>query len=180
MSSDKHWFIAIIANNTEIVTAEKIGCDHEVYLPTQKVISVWKDGRRRERVKILLPGKLLIHCTDKERLALCKLPSIKRFMVDIATLPNEFGRRKIAVVPDDQIDTLKYVLGTLQGDNETDVEIDNEDLAPGEEVRIIHGPLEGLEGVVTDYKGSTARFLIRIDHLGCASVQVNLCDVERK
>ncbi|MCF0174018.1 MAG: hypothetical protein HUJ95_01640 [Bacteroidales bacterium] len=172
---EKHWYIAIVGHNTEISSAEKLAALHEVFLPTQRVVSIWKDGRRKMRIKVLLPGKLLVHCTEKERLEICKLPYINRFMVDSASGVDGFGRHKIAVVPKDQIDRFKIVLGVP----DESVEIDNLNLCEGERVRVITGSLKSLEGIVTDFSSPKTKLHILIDHLGCASVEVEVSSLER-
>ncbi len=55
---------------------------------------------------------------------------------------------KPAVVRDEEIDTLKRVM-----DADLEVECLPDDLQPGTQVRIIQGPLTGIEGEFVEYMG---------------------------
>lgn len=181
----KHWFIAVVPNNTERVSAETLQRKYEVFVPSQQYVSIWKDGRRKLRDRILLPGKILIRCTEAERLFTMNYPFVRRYMVDIASSLNEYGRKKVAVIPDDEVERLRFILSQ----SEVPVLFDNENLLPGEKVRILRGSLQGLEAEVIDwastYKSSAgtptpnSKIQVRISHLGNAKLYLPPDDLER-
>lgn len=67
-SNHRNWYIAIVRNNTEKTSYHKLrALGYEVFLPIQEEVSIWKDGRKKKRDRILLPGLLFIHLTEKQR-----------------------------------------------------------------------------------------------------------------
>lgn len=172
----KKWFIAIVPNNTEKVSSERLErLGYEVFVPTQQRVSIWKDGRRKTRDTILIPGKVLVHCTERQRLDMVSLPFVKKFMVNLAGDKDAYGKRPIAVVPDWQIEKCKFMLGQSQ------IPVTFTPLAysPGMDVKIIRGALAGLEGVVTDHNSQQTVVHISIDFLGDATVTIDAIDIEK-
>ena len=55
--------------------------------------------------------------------------------------------------------------------SEEAVNMSNVPLSPGEKVRVIKGPLRGLEGELVTLNGKT-KIAVRLDMLGCASVDM--------
>ena len=52
----RKWYIAIVGFNTEKSSNKKLtSLGFETYLPVQEYISVWKDGRRKKRERIVIP-----------------------------------------------------------------------------------------------------------------------------
>lgn len=91
--NERRWFIAFVGNNQEKAAARRLeGMDYEVYLPVQEVVSVWKDGRRKLRERIVLPNLLFLHLTELERKDVVALPFVKRFMVDRAGKVDAYNR----------------------------------------------------------------------------------------
>ena len=170
----RNWYIAIVRNNTEMSSSNKLqSLGYDVFLPTQKEISFWKDGRKIEHSRILLPGIIFIHITEKQRMEVLALPNIKRFMVDRAGNTNAYNRQPIAVVPSEQIERLRFMLG----DEKSTVNIEPLNLKTGDKVRVIRGNLRGLEGNVYQNSSGNSYIVIRLDNLCCASVKVSLKDV---
>lgn len=55
--TNKKWFIIQVNNNTEKSSSERLSeLGYETYLPVQEVTSVWKDGRKKVRQRILIPN----------------------------------------------------------------------------------------------------------------------------
>ncbi len=176
----KQWYIAIVNNNSARNCGEKLEAriahqdesskDYEVYVPSQKVLKVDKDGKRKTVQKMVFPSLVLIHCTDKlRREEIVRLPYIKRFMVNIAGRPNDKGIRPIAIIPDKQIANLKRML--CDGDGE--VSFDSTINIPlGAKVRIHSGSLAGLEGNVVESEGGAPYLILQIDFLGYAKMKI--------
>lgn len=161
----------MVKNNTEhVATRHLVSAGYECYLPTQEYISVWKDGRRKVRERILLPGMVMIRLTEAERSVVVTLPWIKYFMMDTATT-----RHRLAVIPDDQMARLKFMLGQ----SDTPVTFSLAKLSAGDEVRIIRGSLAGLTGTIMR-EGDKEFIVVQLDCLGCALCEVSRINVEPK
>lgn len=62
--------------------------------------------------------------------------------------------------------------------SEEAIEVCSSPLAPGEQVRVIKGPLTGLEGELVTINGKS-KVAVRLDMLGCAHVDMPVGFVER-
>jgi len=169
------WFIAILNNHSEKSTAEKLtemGVDN--YLPTQSEIRVWRTGKRVKVDKVLIPSKIFIHCTERERRKLVYLPFINRFMTNIAAARNVSSNRPLAIVPEDEIVKLKFMLGASDGDVSF-----SEYFVKGQKIEVVRGPLRGLVGeIAIEADSGVSRLFVNIDCLGSASVIINPKDVK--
>ena len=173
--TQRHWFIAFVGNNQEKSAAHRLeGMGYEVYLPVQEVISVWKDGRRKLRERIVLPNLLFVRLTELERKEVVALPFVKRFMVDRAGETDAYNRHPLAVIPDGQMERFKFMLGQ----NELEVSMEPLTLKIGDAVRIIRGSLVGLEGHVYQSNAGKSYVAVKLDFLGCAIAEVALSDIE--
>ena len=171
----QRWYIAVLHHNTEkSAFAQLQGLDCEAFLPTQKYTSVWKDGRKKERERVLLTGKIFVRCTEAERLEIVKLPFILRFMTDAAARRSDQQRSPLAIVPDEQMERFRFMLG--QSDHK--VEITDLNFRRGDTVRVVRGSLTGLEGTMTGMSASNMRVSIQMAYGCCASVMVSAADIE--
>ncbi len=170
------WFIAIVNNHSEKSAAEKLTkMGVENYLPTQNELRVWRTGKRVNVDKILIPAKIFVRCTEQERHKLVYLPFINRFMTNIAGAYDTSSNRPLAVVPEDQIEKLKFMLGASDGDV-----LFSEHFVKGQKIEVIRGSLRGLVGEITkEAASSVSRLFVNISCLGCASVIINPKDVKR-
>lgn len=170
------WFIAIVNNHSEKSTAEKLTkMGVENYLPTQNEIRVWRTGKRVNVDKVLIPAKIFIRCSEQERRKLVYLPIINRFMTNIAGAHDASSNRPLAVVPEDQIEKLKFMLGASDGDV-----VFSEHFAKGQRIEVVRGPLRGLVGEITeDADSGVSHLFVNISCLGCASVIINPKDVRQ-
>lgn len=171
------WFVAVIGNNQERLCAsklEKLG--YECYVPTQTEMHQRSNGTRKMSERIIFPAMVFIHTTEAERKQrIVTLPFIKRFLTNRASAVDAYGRHAVAVIPDYQIQQLKYILGNA----DTLVEFSAVSFKLGDKVRVIRGGLIGAEGYVMECadKGS-AYFAIRVNVLGVARVRVKKEDLE--
>lgn len=167
--STRFWLVAMVKNNTERVVRKHVeNLGYECYLPTQKYTSVWKDGRKKVRERILLPGMLMIRLTEAERKTIVTLPWIKYFMMNTATIHHQ-----LAIIPDDQMSRLKFMLGQ----SDTLITFSSSKLSTGTEVKIIRGSLAGLTGTIVR-EGDQSCFVVQLDCLGCAMCEISKIDVE--
>ena len=84
------------------------------------------------------------------------------------------GQSTPAVIPDEQMERFRFMLDY----SEEAIEVCSSPLAPGEQVRVIKGPLAGLEGELVTIDGKS-KVAVRLDMLGCAHVDMPVGFVER-
>lgn len=116
---------------------------------------------------MLLPMMIFIHANVEERGRALTLSSICRYMV-------LRGEHTPAVIPDEQMERFKFMLDY----SEEAVEMCPTPLAPGEMVKVIKGPLAGLEGELVEMNGKT-KVVVRLEMLGCAGVDMPVGFVEK-
>ncbi|MDE5643116.1 MAG: UpxY family transcription antiterminator [Muribaculaceae bacterium] len=168
------WYVAIVNHNSEKATAQRLAkAGYTVYVATQEEMRLWRNGRRAMVERVVIPSLVFIRCTERERLEAVKLPYIYRFMTNKAATPQTVGR-PVAVIPDVQIEQLRFMLGH----SDSPVMFAERPLAHGDKVRVIRGGLRGLEGEVVALPDGKSQLQIRLDILGCATVQINTIDLE--
>ncbi len=141
--SKKKWYVAIVKNNTEKKSALILGnIGYEVFVPTQKEERIDKNGNVRSIDKVLLPSRLLIRCTETERMMIVQMSFITRFMMD--SMLNDKGKHILAVIPDKQVEEFKKVVK----ESEEPIDIISKPVCLGEKVKIFRGRLKGLIGNV--------------------------------
>ena len=94
------------------------------------------------------------------------LSSISRYMV-------LRGESVPAVIPDEQMERFKFMLDYSQ----EAISMSNVPLSPGEKIRVIKGPLTGLEGELVTVNGKS-KVAVRLNVLGCACVDIPVGCVE--
>lgn len=162
----KSWFAVLVQMNTEKKVSrllDKIKIEH--YLPIQQEIHQWSD-RRKKIDRVVIPMVVFVHVEDK---ALQDIQNYS-FICKILTYP---GQRKPAIIPDEQILRLKFMLSHA----ETEVSLTDLQLEVGEEVEIIRGPLRGLYGELSLVQEDRPMVAVRIEGLGFACVNVAKKDV---
>lgn len=170
------WFVAIVNHNSEKQSSEKLdkmGVTN--YLPTQKEIRVWRNGRKSEVDRIVIPSTIFIYCTEQRRKEIVGLPFIFRFMTNKAGSVNGFSNKPLAIIPDDEIKRLKFMLGQ----SDIPVEITSKPFKTGDKVRVIRGNLKGLEGEVLDMREAKSELIVALDFFGCAKLSIDTINLER-
>lgn len=171
----RKWFVAIVNNNTEKSVQEKLAkIGYETYVAKQLVIRVWKNGKKAKVDKVLLPSLVFIKCTEAERKIVVTLPYINRFMTNRAGGSGNSATKPLAVIPQKEIDTLRFMLG------QSDVPVSFVDTRyrVNDKVTIVRGSLQGLEGEVVESENGKSEVIVRIDILGCAKVVIDTTDIE--
>lgn len=180
------WFVAVVSHNGEHAVARRLGeRGYVTYVASQREMRVWRDGRRKEVDRVVIPSTVFVRCAEHERRDVVKVQGVSRFLMNRAGA----GGVCPAVVPDVQMDRLRFMLGAT----DRPVEFVGRPLRAGMQVRVVRGSLRGLVGEVvygdsdsssdgsSDDKGvreGCARVVIRLDVLGCAMVDVSVSDVE--
>lgn len=170
-----YWFVAIVNNNSEKATSEKLDkLGIENYLPIQKEYRVWKNGRRAKVDRVVIPSTIFVYCTEQRRREIVNLPFIYRFMTDKAGATQIYGNKPLATIPDEQIKTLKFMLG------QSDIPVTITDYVyhKGEKVRVIRGQLKGLEGEVLNTNEPKSEIIVALNFSGCAKVSIETVNLE--
>ena len=167
-TAPRQWLVAYVQSCLEKKTAQRlVAMGIECYLPVQSEIRQWSD--RRKRVDCLvIPMMIFVHVTPQERPLPLSLQAVSRYMV-------LRGESTPAVIPDEQMDRFRFMLDY----SPEAVEMCSAPLAPGDAVKVIKGPLAGLEGELITVNGKS-KVAVRLDMLGCAHVDVPIGFVEKK
>lgn len=154
------WYIAeckATRERTIRTMLQKAG--YEVYVASQVETHVYKSRNRREVEKIILPCRVFVF-TEKKNLMdiLLTHSSVYRFQMDKAATTDEHGFQPFAFVPDNQMQQLQYVLGKAKNP----VIFTADDLVLNQKIRIMRGPLAGVEGWFYQ-KGPTSYIVIKVE-----------------
>ena len=162
----KRWIAALVQMCTEKKVGErltKLGVEN--YVPTQTEIRQWSD-RKKKVERVVIPMVVFVHTDEKTERSL----RMHSFIRKILTYP---GQTAAAVIPNDQIDRLKFML--RQSDSPVEM---MEHLQVGDKVHIVRGALQGLEGELCKCVPDKSIVAIRIEGLGYACVSVSVEDIE--
>lgn len=163
----KRWIAALVQSCLEKRVGErldKLGVEN--YIPTQTVIRQWSD-RKKKIERVVIPMIVFIHTDEMTERRL----RMQTYIRKILSYP---GQWKAAVIPDAQIDRLKFMLRHA----ESSVELLEQTLQVGEAIRVARGPLKGLEGEICQVQPDKPMVAIRIDCLGYACVSIDKSDLE--
>lgn len=164
----KYWIAALVQMCTERKVGEKLSkLNIENWVPTQSEIHQWSDRKKRV-LRVVIPMIVFARVDNVEETQLKSLSFINK----ILSYP---GQKNPAIIPDEQIERLKFMLNNA----ESNVELDNNQLQIGEQVRIVRGSLKGLEGELHVIDSDKMMVALRIECLGCACVKVSSADIER-
>lgn len=164
----KYWIAALVQMCTERKVGEKLSkLNIENWVPIQSEIHQWSDRKKRV-LRVVIPMIVFARVDNVEETQLKSLSFINK----ILSYP---GQKNPAIIPDEQIERLKFMLNNA----ESNVELDNNQLQIGEQVRIVRGSLKGLEGELHVIDSDKMMVALRIECLGCACVKVSSADIER-
>lgn len=163
----RQWLAAYVQSCLEKKTAQRLAAmGVECYLPVQTEIHQWSD-RRKKIDKLVIPMMIFVHVTPRERPLPLTLQAISRYMV-------LRGESTPAVIPEEQMKRFRFMLDY----SPEAVEICSTPLAKGDAVKVIKGPLTGLEGELVTIDGKS-KVAVRLDMLGCAHVDMPIGFVEK-
>ena len=163
----KRWIAVLVQMHSEKVVGGKLDqLNIENYIPTQTEIHQWSD-RKKKVERVVIPMVVFVRTDEKTERRL----RTYTFIHKILSYP---GERSAAVVPDVQIERLKYMLGHA----DSTVEMRDRTLEVGDTVCIARGPLKGLEGELCYVNSDKPMVAIRIDCLGYACINVSKSDIE--
>ena len=161
------WVAALVQMCTEKKVGDrltKLGIEN--YVPTQTEIHQWSD-RKKKVERVVIPMVVFVRVDE----AMERTLRMQSFIRKILTYP---GQTTAAVIPDDQIDRLKFMLRQ----SDSPVEMMEQRLQVGDKVQIVRGALQGLEGEF--FKNvDKSMVAIHIEALGYACVSVSVEDIEK-
>ena len=163
MNLENRWFVGFTLSCRERKVGECLGSlGIEYFLPEQIVVRKWSD-RLKRMSKLVIPRMIFIHTTELRRRSLPgDVPGLSRFM-------SKGGPFNPVIIPDDQMDVfIRMVTQT-----EEPVSIASEVLVPGDHVKVVSGPLEGLECELVDVRGDKC-IAVRLHSIGTATMKVSL------
>ena len=139
-----NWYIAECKPTRERTIRTMLQKAHyEAYVASRVETHIYKSRNKRQVEKVVIPSKVFVR-TDQDNLIkiLYEYSSIYRFMLNKAVASDKNGIRPFAFVPDDQMQQLQYVLGNASNP----VFLTADELKLNQKVRVMRGPLAGLEG----------------------------------
>ena len=147
-----NWYVAHTRVNQELWIKKRLDeLGIENFLPQEEQVRETPLGRKTIRV-LLIHGMIFIH-TDKAT----SFSLINDHGLNIVYLKDIEGRRSL-IVPDKQMRDFMFLLDF----SDSTVEVINEELKRGDRVRVIKGPLIGLEGELLRIKGHK-RVIVRLE-----------------
>jgi transcription antitermination factor NusG len=149
-----HWYaIYTRANHEKRVAAELDATSVEHFLPLYRSVRRWKD-RRVGLNQPLFPGYVFVRLAMQDRLSVLRIPSVVRLI--------GFGGVSTAL-PDEEVEILRA--GLVHHLNAEPHPF----LTVGRRLRIVRGPLAGLEGVLR-YKKNNLRLVVSVEFIQRAFV----------
>ena len=167
VACSKRRLVAFVRVCHEKKTSErltKMGIEN--FLPIQREVHQWSDSRKVVD-RVILPMMIFVYVDRHEQKQVLTLSAISRYMV-------LRGESTPAVIPDRQMSRFKFM---LDYSDET-ISMNTSPLAPGERIRVIKGPLTGLEGELVNVNGKS-KVAVRLTMLGCACVDMPAGCIER-
>ena len=136
----------------------------DCYLPMQKKLRVWSDRKKWVETP-LFNSYVFVRVSTKEY-----HEAINSFYgVCYVTI-----RGKAVAIPEKQIEALRCFLS----DEARKIEITTADMATGDQVEVIAGPLKGVSGEIQEIRGKH-RLAIRFESLGtCVLTEIKFEDVK--
>jgi len=160
----QHWFTVYTCANHEKTVAKCFDARSvEHFLPTYTSVARWKD--RRVKLDLpLFPGYLFVRLQAGERLRVVEVPGVVR-LVGFNGQPYP--------VPDVEIESLRTgIQNALRF-------MPHPYLNVGSRIRVKHGPLEGIEGILLRRK-NVYRIVVSLHVIArSAAVEIDAADVER-
>jgi len=160
---DARWYALYTRHQHEKTVAGMLsGKGFEVFLPLYAAVHRWQD-RLKQLSLPLFPGYVFIRSSFERRIDARVTPGVIQFVPGDRPIP----------IAQAEIDSLK-LLGAAPSSVQP-----HPFLKAGDWVRVKHGPLEGLEGILTHWKAGF-RLVLSIDLLQqSAAVELDASIVER-
>ncbi|MDE6523214.1 MAG: UpxY family transcription antiterminator [Muribaculaceae bacterium] len=163
----KFWIAAYTKPRSEKKAASeltKLGI--ETYVATQYQIRQWSDRKKKVEI-VVIPSIIFAQIFEEQLTSIL----FHRNILKVITRP---GEKKAAKIPSVQIDKLKFILGQT----EIPVLFDPNLFSVHNTVRVVRGPLNGLEGEVIHCNNDSSELIVQIDLLGGARMTIDKKELE--
>jgi transcription antitermination factor NusG len=161
--AETHWYaVYTCANHEKRIAAQFDERSIENFLPLYETVRRWKDRRMRIALP-LFPGYIFVRHSLRKRLDILKVPGVVRLVG---------FNNAAAPLPIEDIETLRNGLKRSYNAEPHPY------LTMGRRVRIVHGPFEGLEGILLRRKGNLRVVLSIHLIMRSVAVDVDLADVQ--
>ncbi len=169
----RKWFVAQVGHNAEKSTRDQLTkMGYEAFVASRDEKRTWKNGQQKLVEAVIISTWVFVHVTEEERRHIVTFPFIKRFMVN-RSMVTASGFHPLAVIPDNQMDMLKFMLYR----SEKPVQLVTA-FSKGDNIRVIRGSLSGLEGQIVTLYGSDEKMIgVNLGFLGCAVTQISTEDI---
>lgn len=166
MMTNRRWLAAYVKMHHEKRVRERLSeLKIENFLPVQTEVRQWSDRKKRVE-QVLIPMMIFVHVDTEEQRTVLTHSSVLRYLV-------LRGEHAPAEIPEEQMNRFRFMLDF----SEFPISFNTTGLQLGEKVRVVKGPLSGLEGELVTVDGKS-NIIVRISQLGCASVEINASMVE--
>jgi transcription antitermination factor NusG len=160
---EQHWYAAYTcARHEKRVAAQLAKRAVEHFLPLYPSVRRWKDRRVRLALP-LFPGYVFVRLALQDRLQVLQIPSLVR-LIGFGGLPTALSDEEVEILRsslDDQLHAEPHPFLTV-----------------GRRVRIVRGPLAGLEGILRRKKNNF-RLVVSVELIRRAfAVDVDAADVQ--
>ena len=165
----KYWTAVLVQMCTEQKVStklNKLGITN--YVPTQTEIHQWSD-RKKKVERIVIPMVVFVF-VDKD---IEKQLRTYSFIYKFISYP---GQKEAAIIPDEQIEHLKFMLNNA----DSTVEVSNTIYEIGDEIEIVRGPLKGLHGELCYFEKDKPMIGVYLELLGYACVNINISDIKSR
>ena len=150
------WYAVYVKSRTEKKAQTELQLQKiETFLPLQRKLRQWSDRKKWVETP-LISGYLFVKASRKEYDLILQ----SNYVVSYVRFEG-----KAAIIPDIQIEYLKLM---LKQDN-SEIEITREKLKPGQMIKVVAGPLIGLQGKLQKMKGKN-KVAIELEQLGCSAL----------
>ena len=152
-NEEKHWHAIYVKSRSEKKVAERLqdlGIDY--YLPLVTTIKQWSDRKKRVE-EPLFKSYVFVHSNAKQHIPILNIYGVLRFVT--------FEHQPV-IVPENQITAIRKYIDDYDENKKTQ---ESCDLQEGQMVRIISGPLIGLEGRLVSTK-DVKKLIIYIEAVG--------------
>lgn len=139
----------------------------ENYLPIQYQLRQWSDRKKPVEV-VVIPMVIFV------RVESSYAPELFHNSLIIRPLNLPGGGKKPAIIPDDQIERLKFILGQ----SDYPVTFDPKILKVNDKVRIVRGPLMGLTGEILACDDKILELAVPVGFNGAARLNIEKINVE--
>ncbi|GAA0894226.1 UpxY family transcription antiterminator [Fulvivirga kasyanovii] len=147
-SNTKQWYVIYVRPQFEkkvLRSSNEKGI--EAYLPLKQVVKQWHDRKKKLAVPVF-PGYVFVRITAFERPQIYAINGFVKF-VCTGGIPD--------VITESRMNMLKKVLNG-------EFDVGEISFRNGERVKLLSGPLSGLEGVLVSHKGSK-RIAVKVEEI---------------